>query len=315
MEARDSMVEAGRAFIRHLQNRRHLLMAGAPPFEYSRTTLPDSFFSLDRFDNGSCALHACMLSVEVKHRQPPVWMWPLRGMDTPISIQINGLDWVGTQQELSDVCLLTWTSEKDPNCSTPAWLTLLARLTGEHHPKTLQQWLDRRLSQGPWPDEHRFVLDRVRSNNYEVVYAALNRAWRGPRPHEAAILCRQAVSDPNTDPFVKVTLIESMDRRAGGQGLSALADTLGDSSPLPRIVLYYKDPSYRELIRYLIASDKAGEKKGKDKKPATSTKKPPATIGDLAYNKLKALTKKDLGKDKQAWIRWIERHYPTDAPG
>jgi hypothetical protein len=161
------------------------------------------------------------------------------------------------------------------------------------------------------------VLDRVRSTNCDVVGAALNRAWQGPKSHEAATLCRRAISDPKTDPFVKVAIIESMDRRAGGQGLSALADTLGDSIPLPRIILYYKDPSYRELIRYLTASDKADQvkKKAEDKKPATSTKKPPATIGDLAYNKLKALTKKDFGMDKQAWIRWIERHYSTDAPG
>ncbi len=114
--------------------------------------------------------------------------------------------------------------------------------------------------------------------------------------------------DPNADPRLRDISIRYMPTKAGRSGLLALSGAVGDPTPIPVRSLRLTVPFLSELLEYLTAADKKPAPTVLPKRKPKSVKKAPATLGELAQQGLKSRTGKDFGTDREAWVRWIERH-------
>ena len=303
------MVKAGAAFVRHVSRYRHPFLAGMPPFTYAQSWLPDRYLSLTPLDRQHYKLTAARPLLDIRLTWPPVWLWPVRRPS--LSGPGAGMGWFsaeGTREELTDVCLLAWGSEKDPNARLGFWQATLNQVTGESSTRSYEQWLDWRLAQGPWPDERAWLVDRARTHNLCVTNELLRRVWQhGPRADAESVTC-SILSDRNQGDGIRNAAIQSVKGRVSGRMLLALASTIDDQDPIPRsVIITWEDPFLVELQRYLFARDKKAEEPVRPK-ARPRPERVPTTLGELAQWKLRALTGKDFGKDREAWVRWIERH-------
>jgi hypothetical protein len=307
MEGRRAMVEVGQALIRHVSRCRHPLLMGVPPFKFTRSWLPDRYVSLTPLDDQRYALVTARLEGRIRYVQPPVWLWPLQGPSlSGTTAYLNWFGAEGTCEDLVDICLLAWGGDKDPNDHAESWQATLNRIVGTQRAWTYRQWLDWRLAQGPWPDQEAWILDRARSRTWQVSRRALGRAWQGPARTEVESIVCGILSDPHAHPCLRVTAARVVTGKAGQQTLLALARMIDDQTPIPDCSTTCRDPFLRELLDYVAATDKKASPPAKVKtKPGQG---PPATIGGMALSQLKRLTRRDMGQDKQAWIRWIEGH-------
>ena len=151
-------------------------------------------------------------------------------------------------------------------------------------------------------------MDRARTHNLCVANELLRRVWQhGPRADAESVTC-SILSDPNQGDGIRNAAIQSVKGRVSGRMLLALASMIDDQNPIPRsAVITWDDPFLVELQRYLFARDKKAEEPVRPKaKPRPQ--RVPTTLGELAQWKLGGLTGKDFGKDREAWVRWIERH-------
>jgi len=303
MEGRRAMVEVGQALIRHVSRCRHPLLMGVPTFRSAKSWVPDRYLSLTPLDDRRYALAAAWWEGPIRYVQPPVWLWPLQRPSLSASPYLFWFGEEGTREDLVDICLLAWGREKDPNDNGVPWQAALDRIVGTQQAWTYPQWLDWRLAQGPWPDQEAWILDRARSSQWHVVRQALHRAWEGKTRTEAESITCAILSDPNAHPCLRDAAVGSVTGKAGQKTLLALARMIDDKTPIPDCRTVGRDPFLRELDYYVRAADKKANKPAKSK--AKPGHEPPATIGELALSRLKGLTRKDLGQDKQAWMRWI----------
>lgn len=308
IEARAAMIKAGQAFVRHASRSRHPFLAGMPRFTHARSWLPDRYLSLTPLDRRNVLLTAARPVLDFRLTWPPVWLWPLLRPSLSGGAGIQWFAAAGTPEELTDACLLAWGSEEDPNAGLEFWQATLQHVTGEPCTRSYAEWVHWRLAQGPWPDERAWLMDRAASDNLWVVESLLRRAWqRGPQADAESVTC-SILSDPDRDEWIRDAAARSVKGRVSGQTLLALASVIDDPRPIPStVVVTLEDPFQRELFLYLSAQDK------KDEEPVKPRAKPrpqksPATVGERALWKLKDLTGKDFGQDRQAWVRWIQRH-------
>ena len=309
IEARAAMVKAGQAFIRHVSRSRHPFLAGMAPFTYAQSWLPDRYLSLTPLDPQHYKLTAARPYLGFRLTWPPVWLWPVRRLN--LAGSGAGMGWFsaeGTREELTDVCLLAWGSDKDPNVRLGFWQATLNRVTGESSTRSYEQWLDWRLAQGRWPDERSWLTDRARTHNRCVACELLRRVWQhGSRADAESVTC-SIMSDPNQGGEIRNAAIQSVKGKVSGRMLLALASVIDDPNPIPPgVVITWDDPFLSELQRYLFARDKKTEEPVKPK-ARPRPRRVPTTLGELAQWKLRGLTGKDFGKDREAWIRWIERY-------
>jgi len=308
-EGRGALAQAGRAFVRHASRSKHPFLAGMPPFAYARSWLPDRYLGLTPLDRRNDLLTAARPVLDLKLTWPPVWLWPL----LPPSLSGGaGIQWFaaeGTPEELTDVCLLAWGGEEDPNAGMEFWKDTLQCVTGESRLQSYAQWLDWRLAQGPWPDERAWLLDGAGSENRWVVEGLLQRVWqRGPQADAESVTCA-VLSDPDRDEWIRDAAIRAVKGRVSGRTLLALASMIDDPRPIPRIVVTkLQDPFLVELFLYLSAQDKKEDEEPVKPRARPRPQKSPATLGERALWKLRDLTGRDFGQDRQAWVRWIERY-------
>ena len=110
--------------------------------------------------------------------------------------------------------------------------------------------------------------------------------------------------DPNTHPEIRAGLIGILEETKQAFSLNALVNILDSTTPYDTTPwwLYHKDfpladhPLFKEYIPEI-------KKYYEEHKP---TKK---AFGQMAQEALKKATGQDFGKDKEAWKKWIEKHY------
>ena len=306
MEGRRAMVEVGQALVRHVSRCRHPLLMGVATFESAKSWVPDRYVGLTPLDDRRYVLVAAWWEGHIRYVQPPVWLWPLQGPSLSASPHLFWFGAEGTREDLVDICLLAWGSHKDPNDHVAPGQASLNRIADTQRAWTYRQWLDWRLAQGPWPDEESWILDRARSGQWHVVRQALHRAWQGQTRTEAESITCAILSDPNAQPCLRDVAVRSATGKVGQETLLALARMIDDKTPIPDCSTVCRDPFLRELYDYVGATDKKADRSAKPK--AKPKQRPPASLGDLAQGKIRELTRQDFGKDRQAWVRWIERH-------
>ncbi len=116
---------------------------------------------------------------------------------------------------------------------------------------------------------------------------------------------RLSIQTLNTSGYVKdrVDAVVFLADLKTPNSLSAIVDVMDDETPykiMPRLISNNNYPlRYHPIVSDYLLQEKEDLKKYKDK-----------TLGQIAHEKLKEVTKKDFGKDKKAWKQWIEKKYP-----
>lgn len=112
----------------------------------------------------------------------------------------------------------------------------------------------------------------------------------------------QVVKDSSRHVESRSDAIAFLVSRKTKTSLTAVADIIDDPTPFKtEITLVYENDyplRYHPIVSGFVSKKEEKGNKYKDK-----------TLGQIAMEKLKKVTKKDFGSDKEAWKQWIKRHY------
>ncbi len=214
------------------------------------------------------------------------------------SLSMKTINCKGSRAQVTDFCLLKWGDNLEDESFSRTWEKVLKKVTATDLQGPYNDWLQWRLKQGGWTDEQQWILDLVESDNPDVVLQAIDRAVKISSEEAKSVIYR-LVSDDNVDARVRASAMGHLHKDVGREGLLTLVEALDDDRG--------------RHIDYHFSADKSGplaehpcvrwgrrmwEKRYKDSAKSQ-------TLGDLAENKLKQLTKQDFGKDAKAWRKWI----------
>ena len=155
------------------------------------------------------------------------------------------------------------------------------------------QW---RLEQMGLPSEKQWVTQLLNSSNPDLAGQAALMFYKLAKPDYAEAFKVIRNTDIRAD--IRSKAIAAMDESIGKEGLLALTDVLNDQNrKLKDEYLHFFNESHPYFEHSLVAfmRDYFQEEFEKDQ-----------TIGDMAEDKLKRLTKKDFKKDAAAWQKWIQ---------
>jgi len=222
----------------------------------------------------------------------------------------------GRKQDIYDACLLLWKERRKKSAEfdhvMPAVLTYM---TGQTQGNDYDEWIAERLEQEDLPDESTWLKHVMQSDNPRVAKAAMEQGkeildgqWQ---PVVQAVLV-----DADTPIEIKWDAMALLDKKCTQATLVVLADLLDNDQAQVRIrhTLRFKD-AHHPIVELIRCSREYAElrpkpkSKPKPKKTRAKAKPEPKTLGDLALKKLKGITRKDFGKDTEAWQDWIDTHW------
>jgi len=309
MELRPLAAQAGRALMDQLPDSRARLLWPMPRIGHKDALVSDLYMDYGPSGEDTYQLIFVVFGGEISFNWPGLLLVPWAQMPG-VEIRVELIAMHGSAQEISDACLLLWKERrKDSNTYDHVIPTVLTYMAGENEAGDYDQWMAKRLEMDGWPDESTWLKHMMQSPNARVAKAAIREGQDSLGPDWEPVV-QGVLADCNTPAEIKWDAIDAIDKTGTQQTLLVLADLLSDEQTRNRTrhSLQFKDPNHPilELIRRSEEYTKLLPKpKPKPKRP----KPVPKTLGDLALKKLKALTRKDFGKDAQAWRDWINRRW------
>lgn len=314
LDFRPEIIAAGQALVDHLAKHSASLFWGVPDFEYQRTCLRDDYLHLLERGEGQYSLICTLVDVSLDVRLPGLFQWPPRTQ----AASTIGISWLprvtqGTRQEIFDICLLGWGRTIDKGEPNAYWQKILSRVTALSESRTYEQWLQWHLDRGRWSNENEWMKAALQSDNPYLARSVLRRLPDRPNAEFEPVLA-QIMADPEVHPYVRTGAIAKVHGRSGVAILRTLANLIDDKAPReglnPELPA---DHPQADLIRF-ITSNRAKEMEllSLSRRVRREMKKgqgPPRTVGGYALERLKKLTGRDFGLDKQAWNGWIASHY------
>jgi len=266
---------------------------GKVKFKYEAYDLTEDELSFAERNDGRYELHALLTKVKIDFEMGG-WIFKHGYLTFGFAPQPQSC--LGSMEEIADFCLLQWQKELEDESYTRIWQRILESVTGQSQGESYEGWLKWRLEQGGWANDKEWVLDLMRSGNLDVAGIAARNAWRIAGKSAEKMLC-EIITNKNVRADVRSYAIWALGRDAGRKGLLALADVLRDETLcLRNDYLYFLDDSYPFSDHLTVSlARKWYEEKGKT-----------ITVGSEAEKKLRELTKKDFGRDTEAWRKWIK---------
>ena len=315
---RVALVEGARKFVKHLVKHKPGLFRGMPKFKHEVYELADEDIYLGPQGDGQYLLSVLPGKMKIEGE---VAGWFFKHGGISISVSFRAVNCEGTTEQIIDFCLLQWGSNLENEAYVRAWQQVLEKVAQTKQVQTYDEWMQWRLEQGDWANEKEWVLNLMRSDSPDLASAAISSSQRIAGRAAQKVNC-QIIRDGNIRSDVRARAISILTKGAGPEAMLTLVDVLNDETPCYREEYdHCMDKSYpfynHPGIQMRRAWAKWFEKKGKSKAPETSIierageciilkNEMPMTLGDKALLKLTKLTKRDFGKDKQAWREWVE---------
>ncbi len=315
MELRPLIAQAGRALVKHLPKNRARLLWSLPKLDQKDALIPDLYMSYGPWDDETYQLLFVVFKGGFTFKWPGILWMPLTQLyDAELGAELVAFH--GTPQEISDACLLFWKERAKKQAFFDRLMPkVLACVTQETDNKTYEQWMSDRLAQAAWADETAWFEQMMLSPNPRVALTAI-RLGKKVLADEWERALQPVFLNADTHVNVKWTAMDKLDGRHSKETLLSLVGLLKDDrkrSSTSRILRFREaDHPTLTLIRFSEEYTKLKPKpKPKKSKLKRKPKPSPQTLGEQALAKLKTLTKKDFGKDTQAWMDWINTHWQT----
>ncbi len=154
----------------------------------------------------------------------------------------------------------------------------------------------------PQESIHTWLLALAKSNNHYLAIPALEAGVdNGIDPIEG--LLSDFISDTTKPDAIRLSILNRFAEISTPEALGHLVDSLDDQTPYDvRDYLLLNDPNY-PLKDHPTMKEAIPEIMKYYEKAET------LTFSQHALKKLKEITQKDFGTDKEAWKKWIEKHY------
>ena len=312
MELRPLAAEAGRVLMDHLPSSRARLLWPIGKISHKDALVSDVYMDYGPWDGDTHQLVFVVFGGEVSFSWPGLLLMPWAQMPG-VNISATLVPVHGTQQEISDACLLIWKEKrKELESYDRIMPAVLTYMTGEHQGDDYDQWMARRLKKEDWPDESTWLKHMMQSANARVAKAAIKEGQQSLGEDWEPVV-QDVLAKADTPVEIKWNAIEAIEKKGTQATLLVLVDLLDDEQahrrsrrslrfkesnhPIPELL--QRSQEYMQLLP-----------KPKPKKKSRARPKPtPKTLGDLALKKLKTITGKDFGKDAQAWKDWVGTHW------
>jgi len=315
---RKEILDGYRELVAQILKHRPGPFRGMPNFTYEIFDIADDDIRVAETAQGTYALNVLVNDLVLKAERTSS-RWPLKSFSLAIVGDINGIDCEGTREELADACLLRWRRHQTNELRSARLKKVLRAVTGVEPNGDYQELLRQRLQAGGFTDETDWLVSCILGPNLSLMQTALS-VTKGTKEERIRKAAHRVVVDRKIRPDIRATAIELTAMDKDRAGLLALCAVLDDTTPAYK--LEYMAPCQDgypfaermaiKTVRPLIEKQQAAW--------------PSKTIGDLAHDALKNVTKKDYAKDAARWRKWIESrvvsrpsidsgllHYGTDV--
>jgi hypothetical protein len=270
-----------------------------PPFHYMLCDFIDSDISLVKTATNTFALHALDNRFTLWTTDRTTF-WPFHSPSVDHAFGINAIDCEGSREELMDYCLAWLYIERANNDFLPSRRKLMRAFLGAEPQGDFNNWLSARLEQTGCTGETEWMLRCMHSSNPELAKRATiaARYVQDPRVQDAA---REILLNREIRGDVRQYAMRIVARQPNKTNLLALVEVLADATPLlSREYMPQFQPDYP------LADSPTFWAKRSDFMWKRQLKDLNKTIGQLALENLKRITKKDLGTDAQKWRKWVQ---------
>ncbi|MEN6308183.1 MAG: M28 family peptidase [Anaerohalosphaeraceae bacterium] len=187
------------------------------------------------------------------------------------------------------------------NAKAQQWLDILRAFHQQYPGGNTNPLLYQDLRpQGPQFND--WLLSSMKNTHPQIAKAAMAVAIQiAGQPAEKQI--RQILTNPSMDITVREFALNTLAKKHKKDNLLCLTEVLADETPCPVEKTQILENEYPLKEHPLVAMFLPSFKEAVDKQ---KTK----TLGQIAAEQLHEITKKKYGTDKQAWQRWIDKHYP-----
>ncbi|MHC4747882.1 MAG: M28 family metallopeptidase [Planctomycetota bacterium] len=294
---RETVLEGLRSSIGHLIEHKPGFFQPMPAFRYNAYCVADEEISFTSGGNGQHRLIVLPTRLEM---QTEAKGWLLHRGSFGFSFMGQVLDCKGTREQLIDYCLLQWARDLTDESYGQAWHKIMLKVTGIDSGEDYESWVQWRLDQGLWEKESDWALDLMRSDNSELAHAARHRAQKIASKRVYPVI-REIISDSKVAVDVRAGAIYSLTRHSDKEVMLAVVEVLDDTGVIPGL-----EPEYVLDKRHPFYGHPRLKLEAEMIKRYRSSAEELKTLGDVAEKKLKMLTKKNFGKNKQSWQKWIK---------
>ena len=296
-----SEVMAGyRQLVAHILKYRPGAFRGMPTWEYEVYELGDQDIQLTAQSDGRLALDVLLtpmtLKAEAKRSRAL-----LESFSFGIFGGFDGIDAVGTREQLTDLCLLRLREEQTNSLHSENIRKVLKVVTGAESNEGYQQLLAQRLERGGFKSEAQWIANCMVSGVPELAREAIENDHDDKAGLVRRAMC-QIVVDRTIRGDVRALAIERAGPKADKDVLLALCAVLDDAGPA-----FTKDfwPVFRRGYPF---ADRLEVKTILPFFESEARHVPNASksIGDLALAQLRRTTHQDFGKDTTRWQGWVK---------
>lgn len=139
-------------------------------------------------------------------------------------------------------------------------------------------------------------------NGFRIFLTARDLGTPGKEERQLLAFALSRVNDRARDADERADWIAYLAWQKTRDALTAVADLLGDETPWRQSYSLMADDRYPLKYHPFVKQHLAGEKEIDQKRKGK-------TLGQIARENLKRVTKQDFKTDPQAWKDWIEKHY------
>ncbi len=268
-------------------------------YEYQLYDLADENLVFNKNDDGLYELHTVVPKLIFNVSMGGI----LSRNSMGLSISHNPNSCVGSKEQITDYCLLRWQQEQKDELYHAGWQKILSTVTGQSYGPVRDEWLQWRLKQGNWSNKNEWILDLMRSNSWDLASAAIKNSSKVPSQKARKVLTG-IIQDENVRPDVRGKAMIALPETITFEAATTLVDLIDDDTPRwKKEYTYFINESYPFYDRPGIRMMREWIEKNEEIKAIKSS-----TLGNEALKALKKLTKKDFGKNKEAWRKWIKKH-------
>ena len=272
---------------------------GMPKFEYGIYDIPEDGISLKNKGDGRYGLNVMINRFSINAQTKPT-KWLLKSFQVYLVGFFDEINCEGSREDLMDCCLLRLREQQTNVAHTAQLQKVWSAITGNVSAEDYHSLLAARLKADFFSDETNWLAGCILSGNPDLALYAIDAAGEIKDARIQKAFC-SLIRDRNTRPDVRAAAIGTVRSRSDRDGLLAVCDAFGDSTPA------YKreyEPIFREdypfagrievkTLRLMFERD--------FKTSPTSSK----TVGELARAQLKKVAGKDLGPGADKWRNWV----------
>jgi len=284
--------------VAHVLKYRPGLFRGMPKFEYEIYGIPDENICMSQSGPNSFILNVLTDNMQIRAESSG---WLIKSFGGGIGGGYESLDCEGTKEQITDFCLLKLRDEKKNDLHANGIKKVLRSVAGTEPNGSYEELVQKRLNEGGFRDEAEWIRSCIASNSPELAMAGLHAALKNKDEQFRDAACK-VITDRNIRPDIRAHVMWHIGKGKNKNVLLAMCDVLDDTSPSYKkeyLHMLRKDYPFSEHITVKAAKPEIEKYWAKD--PDTSK-----TVGDLAHERLKKLTKKDFGKNSRWWREWIE---------